>query len=168
MKLSLRKVSWDWKGISVQKKRVMTVVPEAPITLVYNAFVRKIQGQISAVPKSKQHLQPATPHSSFMLAKQVTDYSVKKDINPSFICHERRKKKRSKTRRGHLIILMWNWNFSKSCACPDQDSNLPVCLVSNAADFRLWAHKWIVLSYAMLMKYHSGMELPQHILVQFH
>lgn len=76
------------------EKKVMTVVPEAPITLVYNAFVWKMQAQISVLPKSDQHLQPAAPHSSFTLAKQVTDYSAKKDINPSFICHERRKKKK--------------------------------------------------------------------------
>lgn len=52
---------------------------------------------------------------------------------------------------------------------PDQDSNLLVCCsVLDASDFRVWAYKWIRLSYAMLIKYHSGMELPQHILVKFH
>lgn len=59
--------------------------------------------------------------------------------------------------------------FFKILCLSHQDLNLPVCcLVLGAADFRLWPHKWIRLSYAVLMKYHSGMELPQHILVQFH
>lgn len=78
------------------EKEVITLVPEAPITLVYNAFVWKIQAQISVLPKSDQHFQPAAPHSSFMLAKQVIDYSPKKDINSSFTRHERRKKNRGR------------------------------------------------------------------------
>lgn len=81
------------------------MVPEVPITWMYNAFVWKMHAQISGLPNSDQHLQLAAPHSSLMLGNQVIDYSARKDVALGFIWNERKKKKKKTTRSPHRLDI---------------------------------------------------------------
>lgn len=124
------------------EKKVKTVVPEVPITWMYNAFVWKMHAQISGLPNSEQHLQQAAPHSSLMLGNQVIDYSARKDVILGFMWNERKKKRKQQY---HLIVLISNRNILKSCFFFWRGFKSAGLLftVLQVSVFRPWVREWI-------------------------